>query len=192
MTVEIRAASAERFDDAQRAFTGGGDGAACQCQWWTLTNAEFHATDRPERERMLRDQLAASVAPALVAYVDGEAAGWVRVGPRTTQPRLSRTRDLAEATPPWDDPDVWAVSCFVVRKEHRGAGLMRRLLDAAIAHAREHGARVVEGYPFDPSVRGRSVNDLYRGVASVFAQAGFREIARPRPDRAIVALDLEN
>ena len=65
-----------------------------------------------------------SPPPALIAYVDGEAAGWVRVGPRTAQMRIGRTRDIAANTPePLDDPDVWAVSCFVVRREHRGQGL---------------------------------------------------------------------
>ena len=49
---------------------------------------------------------------------------------------------------PLDADDVWAVSCFVVRKTHRGQGLMKELLHAAVSTAREAGARVVaaDGY----------------------------------------------
>lgn len=190
MTITIVPATAERFDDAEHAFSGGGDGVSCQCQWWTLTNTQFQASDRDEREQMLRAQVTAEPSPALIAYVDGEAAGWVRVGPRTTQPRLSRTRDFAATSEPWDDPSVWAVTCFVVRKEHRGKGLNSRLLDAAIDHARANGARIVEAYPNDTSATQRSANELYRGILSVFESAGFREIARPKPERVIVQLDL--
>jgi ribosomal protein S18 acetylase RimI-like enzyme len=190
MTITIVPATAERFDDVEHAFSGGGDGLSCQCQWWTLTNAQFQASDQQDRERMLRAQIAEQPSPALIAYIDGEAAGWVRVGPRTAQPRLSRTRDFAATSEPWDDPSVWAVTCFVVRKEHRGRGLNQRLLDAAIEHARDNGARVLEAYPNDTSVTRRSANELYRGILSVFENAGFREVARPKPERVIVQLEL--
>ncbi|MDO8381927.1 MAG: GNAT family N-acetyltransferase [Microbacterium sp.] len=192
MTITIVPATADRFDDVEHTFSGGGDGLSCQCQWWTLTNAQFEASDRDERERMLRAQVAAEPSPALIAYVDEEAAGWVRVGPRPTQPRLSRTRNFAATTEPWDDPSVWAVSCFVVRKEHRGRGLNRKLLDAAIDHARTNGARVLEAYPTetDTDTAKRRSNDLYIGILSVFESAGFREIARPKPERVIVQLKL--
>jgi ribosomal protein S18 acetylase RimI-like enzyme len=190
MTITIMPATAERFDDVEHAFSGGGDGLSCQCQWWTLTNAQFQASGQEDRERMLRAQIAEQPSPALIAYVDGEAAGWVRVGPRTAQPRLSRTRDFAATSEPWDDPSVWAVTCFVVRKEHRGRGLNQRLLDAAVEHARDNGARVLEAYPNDTSVTRRSANELYRGILSVFENAGFREVARPKPERVIVQLEL--
>lgn len=139
---------------------------------------------------MLRAQVAAKPSPALVAYVDGEAAGWVRVGPRTEQPCLARTRDVAATNEPWDDSPVWAVTCFAVRKEYRGQGLNLALLDAAIEHARENGTRVLEAYPNDTSVAQRPANELYRGILSVFETAGFREIARPKPERVIVQLEL--
>jgi GNAT superfamily N-acetyltransferase len=184
--VRILAATAARFDDVERALTGGGDGGSCQCQWWRLTSAAFERASREEREGMLRDETAASVPPGLVAYVDGEPAGWVRVGPRTGQPRLSRTRDFAGTPEPWDAEDVWAVTCFAVRREHRGGGLMARLLDAAVAFAFEHGARAIDGYPYDTAAASQRANQLYRGVLGVFLAAGFHEVARPQPDRVIV------
>lgn len=190
--IVIAPATADRFDDAEHALSGGGDGHSCQCQWWTITNAQFQRASQAEKTELLREELKSEAPPpALIAYVDGEAAGWVRVGPRRTQIRLARTREIAANTPtPLDDPDVWAVTCFVVRREHRGTGLNARLLAAAVHFAREHGARVIEGYPYDTSAAKKSTNQLFRGVLSIFEAAGFREVARPKPDRAVAALDV--
>jgi GNAT superfamily N-acetyltransferase len=190
--ITIEPATAARFDDAQHAFGGGGDGRGCQCQWWMMTNAEWQKTSLEQRTEMLRDEMKTDPPPALIAYVDGEAAGWVRVGPRTRHVRLARTRNYAgHSKEPWDDDAVWTVSCFVVRKEHRQQGLNARLLDAAVDFARSHGARVIEAYPMDPHA-GKTipVNDLYHGVLSTFESAGFREVARPKPHLAIVSLEL--
>lgn len=192
MTIEILPATGDRFDDAETALDSG-DGPDCQCQWWLLTNAQFQQSSRDELTERFHTEMHDERPPGLIAYVDGEPAGWVRVGPRTTQARLLRTRDVVTATAePLDADDVWAVSCFVVRKAHRGQGLTRKLLDAAVVSARDAGARVVEAYPLDPSVTTRSANQLYRGTVSVFEDAGFDIVDRPKPDRALVALTLRD
>jgi len=189
--ITIEPATSDRFDDVEQTFDNGGDGRGCQCQWWMIPNVEFQRISTEDRKGLLKNELDAGPPPALIASVDGEAAGWVRVGPRVRQVRIARTREIAGATvQPLDDPSVWSVSCFVVRKEHRGLGLTAALLDAALAHAREEGARVLEAYPIDATVGKHSPNELYRGVLSVFLAAGFTEVARPRPDRALVQLDL--
>ena len=188
--VRILPATADLFDDAERVLDASADGASCQCQWWMLTNADYQRADRDERSSLLRDQIGAPVAPALIAYVDDDPAGWVRVGPRPAQVRLARTKEFAAATQPWDDDAVWAVSCFVVRKEHRGRGLATHLLDAAVDHARANGATVVEGYPLDPETARPPADKLFRGVLSVFEKGGFEIVDRPQPGRTIVALTL--
>ncbi len=188
--ITVEPATPERFDDIEYAFADGGDGAACQCMWWLLTGREFETTTRDERTDMFRAEVEAGPPPGLVAYVDGTPAGWVRVGPRTKQPRLARTRNYAASPIPFDDPDVWAVSCFVVRRDFRGQGVSAKLLDAAVDYARDGGARVVEAYPIDVTVKKTSANELYHGTLSIFERAGFAEVARPKPQIAIVQRDL--
>ena len=184
-------ATSERFDDLQTALTGGGDGRGCQCQWFTLSASDWKHSATAERRELLRAETAGPCPPGLIGYRGQAPAGWVRVGPRTAQPRLARSRTLRpHATQPWDDPDIWAVTCFVIRREFRGDGLMAELLAAAVAHARGGGARVLEGYPTDVVEGRHRSNDLFRGVASVFVAAGFTEIARPTPTRPILALTL--
>ncbi|WP_295842867.1 GNAT family N-acetyltransferase [uncultured Microbacterium sp.] len=190
MTIEILPATGDRFDDAETALDSG-DGPGCQCQWWLLTNAEFQKTSRDDLTTRFHAEMHGDRAPGLIAYIDGEPAGWVRVGPRIDQARLLRTRDVTTATDePLDADDVWSISCFVVRTAHRGQGLMKKLLDAAVSTARDAGARVVEAYPLDPTVTKRSANQLYRGTVSMFEQAGFDIVERPKPDRALVSLTL--
>jgi GNAT superfamily N-acetyltransferase len=186
--ITVRLALAGTFDAVEQTLTGGGDGRSCQCQWWTLTNKEFNATTQAERERLLRSEVDDGTVPGLIAYVDGAAAGWVRIGPRDVLHRVPRTKDLMARVREVPDAGTWVVSCFVVRREFRGLGLTRALLDAAVDHARAGGAVRVEAYPIDLDVVPRSANQLFRGVVSTFLAAGFTETSRPKPDRAVVEL----
>lgn len=190
-TITTELATAPRWDDVQHALTGGGDGASCQCIWPVLTNKEWNATTTPQRTEMFRAEIDEGPPPGIVAYVDGEAAGWIRIGPRTRQARIPRTRIIAAATTePFDDESVWAVTCFVVRREHRGAGLNRILLDAAVEYARGSGARVIEGYPVDTGGEKQRANELFHGTLATFLAAGFTERSELKPGRTLVALDL--
>jgi GNAT superfamily N-acetyltransferase len=88
---------------------------------------------------------------------------------------------------PVDDAPVWSIVCFVVPSPHRGQGVARALLDAAVAHAWRHGARLVEAYPVDRARR--SADDaMWFGPKSMYDRAGFREVARRKPERPIVRL----
>lgn len=191
VTITTELATAERWDDVQHALTGGGDGASCQCIWPMLANKDWETTTRSEREDMLHDEVTVGPAPGILAYIDSEAVGWLRVGPRPAQKRWARTRLIVATTPdPFDDDGVWAVSCFVVRREHRGQSVTAALLDAAIAYARESGARVIEGYPIDTAGAQRRANDLFHGALSTFLAAGFESMPSPQPTRPLVRLSL--
>lgn len=191
VTITTEVATTARWDDVQHALTGGGDGASCQCIWPVLSNKDWNATTTPQRIEMFRAEIDDGPPPGIIAYVDGEAAGWIRIGPRTRQARVPRTRIIAAASAePFDDESVWAVTCFVVRREHRGAGLNLELLRAAVAYARESGARLIEGYPVDTRGEKKRTNDLFHGTLNTFLSAGFTEQAELKPGRTLVALDL--
>ncbi|WP_313356927.1 GNAT family N-acetyltransferase [Microbacterium sp.] len=174
-TIITEPATITRWDDVQHSLTGGGDGAGCQCIWPIVRNKVWQSTTLEQRRDMLRDEIAAGPPPGLIAYIDGEAAGWIRVGPRTMQQRILHTRAIASATTePLDDESVWAITCFVVRREHRGKGLTAQLLASALDYARESGARLIEAYPVDTSTGSHRSNDLYHGTVSTFRAAGFQ------------------
>jgi GNAT superfamily N-acetyltransferase len=147
---------------------------------------------------MLRAQTAcgnpnATATSGLVAYVDDEPAGWVAVEPRAAYPKLRTSRV------PWsgrgedrDDPDIWAVTCFVVRKGYRGRGLTYHLARATIDFARERGARALEGYPMITHP-GKVITwgELHVGARQVFQDAGFEEVSRPTVRRVVMRIDFE-
>lgn len=192
-TITTELATSDRWDDVQHALTGGGDGASCQCIWPMLSNKDWNTTTTPQRTEIFRAEIDEGPPPGLVAYVDGEAAGWVRVGPRTAQARIPRTRIIAASSvEPFDDPSVWAVTCFVVRREHRGTGLSAALLRAAVDYAAASGARLVEGYPVDTRGEKQRANDLFHGTLNTFLGAGFTEQTVMKPGRVLVTLDLSS
>lgn len=189
-TITTRLATTQTWSDVQAALTGGGDGKTCQCTWPVMRSAQYRATSPAERREFLHSQVVSDTPPGLVAYVDGEPAGWVRVGPRTAHQRIANSRVAAPSPEPMDDPTVWVVSCFSVRNEHRRKGVSAALLDAAVAYARAEGARVLEAYPVDNTATKPSANSLFVGALSTFADAGFDVVAAPTETRRLVSLTL--
>lgn len=186
-----RPATADLWEDVQHALTGGGDGKTCWCLWWYLAEADFRNTPTEGLKDMLHHQLRDGPPRAVLAYVDGEAVGWCRVAPRAEQQRLSRTQVVKRGARPAEEQLVWAISCLVIRRSHRGQGLAGVLVAAAIDLARAGGARVVEAYPRDTGGEKRASNDLYVGTATLFASAGFAEVSRPTPNRLVMELVLD-
>jgi GNAT superfamily N-acetyltransferase len=115
-------------------------------------------------------------APGLLAYRDGEVAGWVAVAPRG---ELSRV-DGSRATPRVDAVAVWVIPCITVRKQARGRGVALALIEAAVAYAARHGAPAVEAYARAGS--GRVGDDqAFFGTEPMFRRAGFRRVRGPLP-----------
>jgi GNAT superfamily N-acetyltransferase len=191
--IEVRSVAEVPWSDVVQVFGERGDSSRCWCQFFRVSNADFQAAPADElRELLRRDVASDGTPPGLIGYIDGVPVAWVAVRPRTDYPRLLRWSVVAaHGVTPVDAPDVWSVSCFVVRPGFRRRGLSSALLSAAIDAAQSHGARVVEAYPTDTSTRARwSGTDLYRGTLAVFERAGFTRVDDGGGGRAVVRLDL--
>lgn len=191
MTVEVLAATPERWADLVAVFDGPGDPGRCWCQWF-FRGARADRVHADGNRAALRRQVDDDPPPGVLGYVDGVPTGWCAVAPRPGYTRLTRSPLLRDLPPDeLADPTVWSVTCFVVRRGARKQGLAGPLLDGAVALARDAGGTLVEGYPIDLAVRSStSAAELYHGPLSVFLRAGFAEVARPTPDRPIVRLPL--
>jgi GNAT superfamily N-acetyltransferase len=194
--VSVVPANQASWDDLQTVF-GRGGAAKCQCQRIKLGDHDWFAMPVEERAHRLREetdcgQPDAERTSGMVAYVDGEPAGWVAVEPR------AHYRRLRGSSVPWagrsedpDDPDVWAIVCFAIRAGYRGQGLTRPLTAAAVEHAKAHGAKAVEGYPTVPRP-GQNVSwgEMNVGSRNTFTAAGFREVSHPTARRVVMRLEL--
>jgi GNAT superfamily N-acetyltransferase len=176
--------------DLQAIFGDRGDPARCRCQYFKDTPAEWRSGTPAERAERLRAQTA-DHATGLVAFLDGEPAGWCAVEPRTAYRRLQTSRLVwADRDEDKADDGVWAVTCFVTRKGFRRRGVSAALAKAAVDFARERGARAVEGYPMlvEPGQKVAWPAELFVGTAGIFADAGFSEVSRPTARRVVMRL----
>jgi GNAT superfamily N-acetyltransferase len=187
--VTVVDATAERWDDLGAVFGVRGDPPRCWCQWFRHQRPGFYATTTEQRRADLQAQVDAPLPPGVLVYDDaGVPSGWCAVAPRADYPRLT-TYPVTVATA--DEDGLWAVTCFVVRVGKRRQGLTEILLEGAIDLARRHGARAVEAYPLDTTVRTASAAELFHGPLSVFLRLGFREVgARTTKARPVVRLQL--
>ena len=187
MTIETAPSTPERWEDVVSAFgRRGADPSWCWCRRF-LDNDE--AVDN--RTALQLEVSTASVPPGVIAYVDGVPAGWTRVMPRDQVPGVWANRALRRLLT--EDAGVWWVTCFAVQQRFRGMGVARALLDAAVAHARHHGATAVEGHPVDTDVLQTSRTSgsaLFTGTVRLFAAAGFSEVGRTYPSRPVMRLEL--
>jgi GNAT superfamily N-acetyltransferase len=178
--IVVRPLSAETWPALENLFGRAGASNGCWCMYWRL-GPRYHERPRVENKRDLCE-LAASGDPSGLLAFDGDlAVGWCLLARRADLAWLARTRHLG----PVDDLPVWSVPCFFVRRSHRRRGVMGALIDAAVRAAERAGAPALEAYPIDTDVPGHT-NNVFPGVASVFAERGFTVVARRRDDRPIM------
>ena len=189
----MRPATADRWDDLVTVFgRRGEDPSWCWCQIFLRAQgaASSHSEAPPNnRDALHREITHATVAPGLIAYIDGGPVGWTRVGPRRAFPAVRGNRALAKVLAE-DDENAWWVTCFAVHSRFRRAGIGSALLRAAVTFAREHGATAVEGHPVDVDALKTarvSGSAIYTGTVAMFTAAGFDEVART-PSRPVMRL----
>jgi GNAT superfamily N-acetyltransferase len=178
---EFHPLTSARWSDFEKLFGPRGACGGCWCLFWKKPRKLF-ITDAYEGNRIEQKRLVAKgTIPGIIAYHDGEPAGWCAVEPRENYPALERSRILK----PVDEQPVWSVTCFYVDKKYRNCGVSIALLKAAIDFVSSQGGKIIEGYPVEV-IDGKSPPAfIYTGVASAYKQAGFIEVARRSEKRPI-------
>ena len=173
MSIVVRPATKARFGDVATMLGPKNPGSSvCWCLSHRLdakTNRSLTGRARGEYVKMLCGR---RVAPGVLAYADGEVAGWAAVAPRSDLP-FARSAKI----PHVDDLPVWSVWCIRVRPGYRGRGISHTLLDGAVAYARSRGAPAIEGYPVDNQGKKVDQTMAYVGTRKLFEDAGFTKAA---------------
>ncbi len=185
-TVEVCPAS---WPVVETLFGANGACGGCWCQAWRIEEGErwTDVKGATAKERLRRGILDGSTR-GILAFAGQAPVGWCTFGPRESFPRLNRARSLR-----CDDADkVWSVPCFYVRRDARGKGVARALLDHALRAMRERGVTTVEGYPAAPNRDGSYIAAFsWTGTLSLFEKAGFVVVGNPDGSKRRVRKDLD-
>lgn len=176
MTIEIHPVTPDRWRDVSDLFERPGPRGGipqtngCWCQFWHLRGKAYWAGHGAPNRKGLEEQVRSGSEPGLLAYVEDEPVGWCRLGPRESFERLEQAAKLRRVD---DEEEVWSVVCFYVHPSAKRNGVASALLEAAMAYASSHGARILEGY----AVREGHMNiDAYTGYLPMFLDAGFKPV----------------
>jgi GNAT superfamily N-acetyltransferase len=179
-TLEIRPLAPSRVADV-RTVLASTFGSQCWDLFFRFTDEQKRAAGiagkmTPEHEARRKEILAKLArrkrgSAGLVAYADGEAVGFISLGPRSDYPGVERSRSTSAV----DDVPVWVIPCITVRKGHRGRGVAIPMIRATAAYAAKKGIAAVEGYARPD---GKRVHDgsAHMGTESMFRKAGFKRI----------------
>jgi GNAT superfamily N-acetyltransferase len=189
MKLAVHPLTPDRWADLEAVFQAPGCSVArgCWCMYYRTSGSPAPppkgVTRAQANRRAFKALVDAGEFTGLIGYRGGEPVGWVSVAPREQYAKLERSPVMK----PVDAEPVWSIVCFVVPSAHRGQGVARALLDAAVAYGRRHGWRLLEGYPVDKPGR-RSDESMWFGAMSMFDDAGFEEVARRKPTRPVVRI----
>jgi GNAT superfamily N-acetyltransferase len=173
VTIDVVPATEARFDDlAVMLGPKKPDSTVCWCLSHRLDAKSNKSLVGPARGAYVRELCGRATAPGVLAYDDGEVAGWAAVAPRSELP-FARSRKI----PHVDDLPVWSIWCIRVRPGHRGKGVSHALLAGAVAYAGQCGAPAVEGYPVDNQGRKVDLTMAFVGTRGLFEKAGFVKAA---------------
>ena len=177
-TLTVKSVTKSTWPELEALFEGRGGPSYCWCMPFRKMENRAEASNE-DRKAALKGRVDEAVPIGLVGYIEGEPVAWCSVGPRESFATMYKAQDDAEA-------GVWSVTCFFIRRDHRGKGLSAQMLAAAIEEARGRGAKVIEGYPVDPD----SPSYRFMGFLPLYAGQGFTETGREGKRRHVMRLVL--
>lgn len=174
MELTFKAVDANHWRDFERLFEGRGGPKSCWCMLWRANSVEVKHTDGASRKAAISARVHTGTPIGLLAYLGSDPVAWCSIAPRASYRRLVSNGS--------SDDGVWSIACFYVVRRLRGESLCKQVLAAAVRHARENGAKVVEAYPVEPD----SPSYRFMGFVPMFEEAGFREVGREGTRRHVV------
>lgn len=182
--------SPDMWPSLQSLFGRNGACGGCWCMWWRVERGGklWDETRGPKAKRMFKKLVTAGGARGILAFDSAVPVGWCAYGPRTEFPRLNRVKAYQRD----DQAEVWSINCFYIARSHRGQGVARALLQAAVKACRAHGAKIVEGYPVTTTKDGRPLAAAFAwtGPQKIFDEEGFEVVQATPPTKPLVRLKL--
>jgi hypothetical protein len=165
--IVVRPVTNDNWEDFVRLFESKGGPHHCWCTAYRVR--ESGSLGKSDKKSHMAGLVDNATPIGVLAYDGEEPVGWCSMAPRETYIRLEKSRTMPRVTPP--AVSTWTILCFFVPRPRRQQGLAQTLLKGAVAYAKQHGAKVVEGYPFDTM----GISSTHRGHSHVFGESGFQQ-----------------
>ena len=162
------------WKDLESLFESRGSPHHCWCMTW---RPKVKNADKAWKKNYMKTRVENGVPVGLLGYSGEVPVAWCSVAPRETYRNLGGTHT---------DGPTWSLACFFVKKEFRGMGFTRKLINEAKKYARENGARYLEAYPVSPE----SPSYRFMGFVQVFEELGFRYIKMAGTKRHVMMAGL--
>lgn len=166
------------FADLVEAHNGVWGG--CWCMGFHPEGVGRGHTATGNRDAKRAHTMAGTVHQILV-YTHDECVGWCQYGTPAELPNINNKKKYDVAA---EDPPTWRIGCIFTAGKHRGQGVARAAVNAALDAIARAGGGIVEAYPEQtaerPPQRGAY---LHTGPEALYEQFGFvrdRKIAKWR------------
>ncbi|MFH1194733.1 MAG: GNAT family N-acetyltransferase [bacterium] len=174
--------SKSTWNDFEKLFGAKGACGGCWCMYWRLTHKDFEKNKGNGNKKIMKELVSGGEQLGLIMYIDDEPIGWCAFAPREEYVRLETSRVLK----PVDDEKVWSIVCFFIKTKYRRKGYTVELIKNVIEYCKQKNVKIIESYPVEPSKE--KIGDVFAwvGIASAFAKAGFKEVARRSETRPMM------
>jgi hypothetical protein len=155
----------------------------CWCVAWEVPTWDGWGDRSAEENEALRKALwLKGEFDGYVIYENAQPIGWVRVGPTSRWPKLATSRGMELRD------DLFIFTCFGMRPEKRGRGLMRDAVSQVLGNLSRRGIKEVAAIPKKTSGARVEDGEVWNGPEGLFKALGFRPV---REEQTFIELRLK-
>lgn len=138
-----------------------------------LTRNARKQVNRKYKSKLVRE----GRSHAALVY-DGETpVGWCQYGTQDELPLTDSWGGVRKIEPPPGEKRLWRITCFYVDRNHRGKGVAKAGLRAALSSIQNLGGGVVEAYPVVSKKMAAVPSQRWFGTPGMFEKEGFNTVA---------------
>jgi len=152
----------------------------CWCMFYQRATPVGRGVSSEERKRRNRRDKKALVrrgrSHAILVYDDQTPVGWCQYGRQDELPRIDARRTYLIAAHAVLLTNLLRMTCFVVDRDHRGRGVAKIALHAALESIKKQGGGIVEAFPVVSKKMAAVPEWRWFGTPGMFQKEGFQRV----------------
>lgn len=176
MNIRIVDVTPDLWKYIEELFGSNGACGGCWCMNWRIEkNEKWEDVKGVEAKKRFKKLITSGLAHGALAFSDEEVIGWCSFDKRIDYLKLDRAPSFK-----CDDAEnVWSIPCFFIKKGFRKKGVALALLKHSVKSLKQHGAKIVEGYPVKLE-KELPAAFVWTGTLSLFERVGFKVVSNKK------------